>query len=92
MTVVGENRKGDKSVQMVLDFPSAVKGGVRAYDYEVRVEPERGDGDVVCRVVSPTCNCGFAHECKVVCAVFSVRLRRDQAPCRRPYAARRFLV
>ena len=72
-TVVGANRKGEKSVQIVLDFPSAVKGGVRAYDYEVRIEPERGKNDVVCRVVSPTYNCGFAHECKEVRAVFSVR-------------------
>ena len=72
-TVVGANRKGEMSVQMVLDFPSAVKCGVRAYDYEVRIEPERGKGDVACRVVSPTYNCGFSHECKEVRAVFSVR-------------------
>lgn len=81
-TVVGVNRKGEKSVQMVLDFPSAVKGDVRAYDYEVRVEPERGEGDVVCRVVSPTYNCGFAHECKEVRAVFSVRKLPRKVPYR----------
>ena len=71
-TVVGANRRGAMSVQMVLDFPSAVRDGVRAYDYEVRVEPEGGEGKVVCCVVSPTYNCGFSHECKAVRAVFSV--------------------
>ena len=81
-TVVGANRNGEMSVQMVLDFPSAIKGGVRAYDYEVRVEQERGGGDVVCRVVSPTYNCGFAHECKEVRAVFSVRKLPHKMPYR----------
>ena len=80
-TVVGANRKGEMSVQMVLDFPAAVKGDVRAYDYEVRVESEQGGGDVVCRVVSPTYNCGFAYECKEVRAVFSVH----KLPRKMPY-------
>ena len=72
-TVVGANRNGAKSVQMVLDFPTAVKDGVRAYDYEIRIEPEQGAGKVVCRIVSPTYNCGFTHECETARAVFSVR-------------------
>ena len=77
-TVVGSNRRGEKSVQMVVDFPSAIRDGVRAYDYEIRVEPEGGEGQVVCRVVSPTYNCGFGRECRTQRAVFSVRkLPRD---------------
>ena len=71
-TVVGTNRKGEISVQMVLDFPSAVREGIRAYDYEVHVEPEGGEGNVVCRVVSPTYNFGLSCECRTVRAVFSV--------------------
>ena len=81
-TVVGANRKGEMSVQMVLDFPSAVKGGVRAYDYEVRIETEGGEGAVACRVVSPTYNFGFAHECREVRAVFSVRKLPRKVPYR----------
>ena len=72
-TVVGTNRRGEKSVQMVVDFPSAVQNDVRAYDYEIRVEPEGEEGRVVCRVVSPTYNCGFERECRAQRAVFSVR-------------------
>ena len=72
-TVVGTNRRGEKSVQMVVDFPSAVQNDVRAYDYEIRVEPEGEEGRVVCRVVSPTYNCGFGRECRAQRAVFSVR-------------------
>ena len=72
-TVVGSNRRGEKSVQMVVDFPSAIRDGVRAYDYEIRVEPEGGEGQVVCRVVSPTYNCGFERECRAQRAVLSVR-------------------
>ncbi|MBQ3747077.1 MAG: hypothetical protein II863_06680, partial [Kiritimatiellae bacterium] len=81
-TVVGANRKGAMSVQMVLDFPSAVRDGVRAYDYEVRVEPEGGEDTVACRVVSPTYNCGFSHECREVRAVFSVRKLPHGVPYR----------
>ena len=81
-TVVGANRNGAKSVQMVLDFPTAVKDGVRAYDYEIRIEPEQGDSKVVCRIVSPTYNCGFKHECKTARAVFSVRKLPKDMPYR----------
>jgi predicted phosphodiesterase len=81
-TVVGENRRGMKSVQMVLDFPSAVRNGVRAYDYEIWVEPANGEGRLVSRVVSPTYNCGFSHECKAVQAVFSVRKLPKGVPYR----------
>ena len=72
-TVVGEDRKANKSVQLVLDFPTADKGGVRAYGYEVRVEPEGGESKVLCRIVSPTYNCGPSCECKGQRAVVSVR-------------------
>ena len=72
-TVVGANRKGAMSVQVVLDFPSAANGSRRAYDYEIQVEPEGRAGEVVCRVASPTYNFGYSRECKTVRAVFSVR-------------------
>ena len=61
------------SVQMVVDFQSAIRNGVRAYDYEIRVEPEGGEDQVVCRAVSPTYNCGFERECRAQRAMFSVR-------------------
>jgi len=73
-TVVGVDRKGAMSVQMVLDFPTADRGeGVRAFDYEIRVEAEGAAPKVACRIVSPTYNCGPSCECRTQRAILSVR-------------------
>lgn len=71
--VIGNNRRGEKSVQMVLDFPTADRNGIRAFDYEVCAEVEGLEPKVICRVVSPTYNCGPSCECRTQRAVFSVR-------------------
>ena len=87
-TVVAEDRRGEKAVQLVLDFPTADRDGVRAYDYEVRVEPEGGEPKVVCRVVSPTYNCGPSCECREQRAVVSVRELPKGTPYRMAVAPR----
>jgi hypothetical protein len=61
------------SVQMVLDFPTADRGGVRAFDYELRIEAGSAEPKVVCRVVSPTYNRAPVCECRSQRAVISVR-------------------
>ena len=87
-TVVGKDRKGEMSVQMVLDFPTADADGVRAFDYEVRVESEGVEPKVACRIVSPTYNCGPARECRAQRAVFSVRELPKGVPYRLAVAPR----
>jgi len=71
--VVGDNRRGEKTVQMVLDFPTADRDGVRAFDYEIRAEADGSAPKVVCRIVSPTYNCGPSCECRTQRAVFLTR-------------------
>jgi len=70
--VVGRNRRSEISAQMVLDFPSAKNADVRAYDYEIGVEPSGVTAFVVSRVVSPTYNCGPVCERAAVQAVVPV--------------------
>ena len=77
-----------KSVQLVLDFPTADRDGIRAYDYEVRVEPEGAAPKIVCRVVSPTYNCGPSCECREQRAVVSVRELPKGVPYRMAVAPR----
>ena len=81
-TVVGADRKGEMSVQLVLDFPTADRDGVRAFDYEIRVEPAGGESSVLCRIVSPTYNCGPSCECRMQRAVASVRSLPKGVPYR----------
>lgn len=81
-TVVGVDRKGETSIQAVLDFPTADRDGIRAYDYEVRIEPEGGQPIVGCRVVSPTYNCGPSCECREQRAVMSVEKLPKGVPYR----------
>lgn len=81
-TLVGRDRRYNLSIQMALDFPTARYGGVRAYDYEIRSETERGVNKVLCRIVSPTYNRGPSCECAAQRALVSVRELPEGTPYR----------
>ena len=81
-TVVGRDRKGNMSVQMVLDFPAAADGKTRAYDYAIAARTDDGRETVLAKVLSPTYNYGVSRECAGVQAVVSVRKLPVDVPYR----------